>query len=149
MIIVAISSIITTSIIANIFHKNPALKEAHRNNYNYIMMNLMLSILFLFIGIGNFCIANIDRTNYTFNENTLFAAAGVFGLVIGITSVSNCSIGLQVFNSQPDLIVNNPNSYNYIMMNLVLAVMLILGSLFCVYKFYDTRPKETQKSLLK
>jgi drug/metabolite transporter (DMT)-like permease len=135
-VIVSISSIVTTSIIANIYHKNPALKESNRNTYNYIMMNLMLAILFLIFGLVNCYMAIMEPSTISFSDEEFSKAIAVYLLFVSIASITSSSIGLQLFNKQPDLIVNNPNSYNYIMINLIVGVILMLFSIYCMFKSY-------------
>lgn len=135
--IVAIASIATTSIIANIFHKNPALKESNRNSYNYIMMNLVLAVLFLIYGVVCMLLATgSDNMNNTMNE--IMGGAGIIGVIIAATSIANCSIGMKLFTDQPDLVINNPNTYNYMIINLVLAASLMIASFLFIFNYFKS-----------
>jgi amino acid transporter len=137
IIIIAAASIATTSIIVNLYNSNPSLKEANPNNYNYIMMNLVLAVLFMLFG---FYALYIDRYRTDIPDIKLrdMGMGGIGFVLFGtaVVSIANCSIGVKAFNDQPELKNTNRNSYNYIVMNLVLAVLLLLFSFYMFWRSY-------------
>lgn len=55
-------------------------------------------------------------------------AFGVFLLVVGIVSIASSSIGINCYNKSGDLKEKNKSNFNFLVLNLVLAILLTLGA---------------------
>lgn len=65
--------------------------------------------------------------------NQQLVAFGVFLLVVGVVSIASSSIGINCYNSCPDQKESNKNNFNFLVVNLVLAILLTLASLGFLY----------------
>ena len=56
-------------------------------------------------------------------------------MIISVTSIANCSIGIQCYNKcqNPDMNVEHPANKQYIIINLVIAIITLLISFLLVY----------------
>jgi uncharacterized membrane protein len=65
--------------------------------------------------------------------NTQLLIIGIIMLIAGIASIATSSIGIQAYNAQDSLKKEHPNNYNYLVLNLILAIGLTLGSFGVFY----------------
>lgn len=55
-------------------------------------------------------------------------AFGVFLLVVGIVSIASSSIGIKCYNNCSSEKENNKSNFNFLVLNLVLAILLTLAA---------------------
>ena len=56
---------------------------------------------------------------------------GILILIIAVFNIAGNSIGIQCASNNPTSV--NPNSYNFLVFNLVLSILLVLISMFGLY----------------
>jgi hypothetical protein len=67
--------------------------------------------------------------------NYLILTIAIILMVISVTSIANCSIGIQCYNTcqSPDMNAEHPANKQYIIINLVIAIITLLISFGLVY----------------
>jgi uncharacterized membrane protein YidH (DUF202 family) len=65
--------------------------------------------------------------------NQQLLAFGVFLLVVGVVSIASSSIGINCYNNCKDQKEANKNNFNFLVLNLVLAILLTLGAVGFLY----------------
>jgi len=65
--------------------------------------------------------------------NQRLLAFGVFLLVVGIVSIASSSIGINCYNNSPDEKEAKKSNFNFLVLNLVLAIALTFASAGFLY----------------
>jgi uncharacterized membrane protein YidH (DUF202 family) len=136
IIIMGIISIANASIVIQAYNEQPSLQKNHPHNFNFVVFNLVCFILLM--GYAFYliyaAIANRGGLDFT-NIKTHLIARGVFILIL-ITSIATTSIGIEAFNEIPALKEAHNHNFNYLVFNLVCAILCILYVFRDSYKLY-------------
>lgn len=67
--------------------------------------------------------------------NTQLLTVAIIMILAGIASIATSSIAIQAYNkcNSPNLKEEHPNNFNYLVINLVLAILLTLGGFGVAY----------------
>ena len=65
--------------------------------------------------------------------NQQLVAFGVFLLVVGVVSIASSSIGINCYNKCDEQKKESKNNFNFLVLNLVLAILLTLASIGFLY----------------
>jgi hypothetical protein len=65
--------------------------------------------------------------------NSQFVGFSVFLLVVGIVSIASSSIGISCYNNCDEQKTKNKNNFNFLVLNLILAILLTLGACGFMY----------------
>ena len=68
---------------------------------------------------------------------------GLIVLVVGILTIATTSIGINCYNNCPTEKESKKSNFNYLVMNLVLSILLTLGSMFFLYQLTVLKRFET------
>ena len=79
--------------------------------------------------------------------NTQLLVVGLIMLVAGIASIATSAIGIQAYNKDPQLKSDHPSNFNYLVINLILAIALVFGS-FGVFYYATLVPNFSMDSVI-